>query len=1000
MLRRIPTLKGLNLRDSEINRPPDFAQDCRNVEKNSKGEVVLRWGYEKILDDNSIIDLFEYVGAQNDPNRGSLFALKADGIYRLEGNQLVKVPQGNENGQPVWTSQTKTVEYNKVLYWNDPDLNIDLWKFDAYSQYRAGVPKPQILTSDASVLNIPSYYFRVFIAYYDPQGSVTYSDYITIENDVDNIDITLSSITKMYYDGFYSKYAEFDTNQPTEIEIFSTMLTADLGANGSHNYLAGDYALLLESTQGGNIFTPVLIESVTATTITFDAASVGTSRFRVNSAIFGGIERRYEIFVYRSESEFSGYKRLKETTFAVNEIQRVTFGNIPVDGTYRLIFDNISTTDIDVSESLSSIESKLDVLGNIDDVTVTDSGFGTYDIEFGGSQAGANVTQILAEITDPLLTLQSNEGFPLFEFNLNIPYTFQNLFWTGNQFLLQQHPTVQTGIVFNTLFGGGITNVLGINGQGRITVTANSNGDADIYFLTRGLNIPPNTPIFVSGRYDGPTAPFNNADVRVYRANGSYGPSSPQTMNPTSDGTFAYNYQNTVTSTETVVAIETRISFNVAPSSTVVIDVDFIRQGLTESTTIATSTVQEGGANPKKNFFFNNTEADTTLEFNGVTVETDDFTLNLSEIYDDSLVRILPPKAKYMTLYNEYMILGNIDPKNDSFGFASIFGNDTRLEDAIVWSDIATLSNGASIETFLVNNVRSIGDSGDGAVVGLFGNDDNLVVHKEKQSYYVNGDFISNTLRIRRAMTEQIGSASHRSIVNVEGGHLYASPKGIFLAVGGARPIELSDLIEPLFTDKVIVDDLELDKAKSVTDFLREKIYIFIPQTNDKGLVLSYDYYHKDWFIHDNIPAKKGFQDVGISNTDIYFADENSLYVRKLDKNRDDGRRIDAYYWTGWFDLEIPSIVKKFVNFILLSIAKKDFTATIKGYCNWQTDNEEASNTVTMSKDVNAEDSQVLQVQANSVSYRISNESDGSDFHITSYEVEYEQTQTKPKGTT
>ena len=301
-----------------------------------------------------------------------------------------------------------------------------------------------------------------------------------------------------------------------------------------------------------------------------------------------------------------------------------------------------------------------------------------------------------------------------------------------------------------------------------------------------------------------------------------------------------------------------------------------------------------------------------------------------------------------------------------------------------------------------MNNVRSVGDSSDGAITALHGNDDNLVVHKEKQSYYLNGDLVNNTIRVRRAMTEQVGSASHRSIRDVEGGHLYVSPKGIYLSVGGQKPVELSDLIEPLFTDNALeLSALNTAASKTVTDFLREKMYIFIPyvDTAQGGIVVSYDYYHKDWFIHDNIDATLGFQDVGITSTDVYFANSTGLYKRNLLSKRDNTQRINGFYWTGWFDLDYPSIVKKFNNFILLSIAKKAFTATIKGYCNWNKDTEESSNTIELSESVSSEDTQVLQVQANCVSYRISNESDGSDLHITSYEVEYESTQTKPKGT-
>lgn len=728
MLKRIPTLKGLNLRDSDINRPPDYAQDCRNVEKNSKGEVVLRWGYDKILDDNGIIDLFEYVGAEDSPNRGSLLALKnlpSDGIFKWDGTTLNPVPTGNIGGQPTWTSKTRSVEYNKVLYWNDPEFNVDLWKYDGYSTYRAGVPAP-IITNDNYSGSTPgtAHYFRVILKYSDPQGNVTYSDYATLEGDNEYVSFDIQPNNSSDYDGFYQKYAKFKNRFGLSFYINSGSLT--LTGIDSHNYDAGDFivAQLGTAPSGEETFTRVLeVESVTPTSITFTSASVGTGSylFKIESNL-APAEKRWEVLVYRSGDQFSNY--IECDLFEVSDDGGTTLGD---------------------------------------------------------------------------------------------KYSFQ-----------------ATGSLLNI----------------------------------------------------------------------------------------------------------------------------------------------------------------TTFDTNGN---------NLQDIYDDSLVRVLPPRSKYLTIYGEQIFLGNIDRDNDAFGYSSLLGNDSRLEDSIVWSDVATLSNGSSVETFLVNNIRAIGNSEDGALVGLHGNDDNLAVHKEKQSYYVNGDFISNNLRIRRAMTEQIGTASHRSIRTVEGGHLYVSPKGVYLSVGGQRPSELSDLIEPLFTDNALEleDTLNTKKAKTITDFLREKMYIFIPYTtvDTGGIVLSYDYYHKDWFVHDNIPADRGFQDVGIASTDIYFADKEGLYKRNLNSRKDNDKKTVGYYWTGWFDLDFPSIVKKFTNFILLSIAKKDFTATIKGYCNWQKDTEESSNTVELTDKISSEDTQVLQVQANSVSYRISNESNGSDLHITSYEVEYEPTQTKPKGT-
>ena len=722
MLRKVPLLRGLNLRDSDINRPPDFARDIRNVEKNSRGELELRWGYEEVLADTGIIDLFEYVGAEDDPDRGSLLALKSDGLYRLESGALVALPNGNSSTNPTWTAQTKPVEYNKVLYWNDPSFSVDLWKFDGYSTYRAGVPKPnftQVSTTGTS------FYFRFILVFYDVQGNATYGDFQQFTSNTDTVTVTIDDIEQTYFEGFYQKWADgaaqvIDdsslTASPADYgdAAFSNVITLT-----GHNYEIGDYVLLGDYSGGNKDLVPIVDQ--TATTITFDPTFLTGKSF---TAFQNGVvtdltpneclEGRWEIQCYRSTLANSNYERVQPA-----------FAGIP---------------------------------------------------------------------------------------------------WLLNY----------------------------------ITGSANYSWGATLF--------------------SGP--------------------------------------------------------------------------------------------------------------------------IPLNSVYDDTLIRVLPPKGKYLATYNEQMFVGNLGKEQPDFGYAALIANDSRLEDSIVWSDIATLSNGSSIETFLVNNIRSVGVSSDGAIKGIHGNDDSFVVHKEKQTYYINGDFISNSLRVRKAMAEQTGAASHRSIRDVDGGHLYTTQKGVFLSIGGNKPIELSDIIEPLFReDALSLGTLELENAKSATDFLREKIYIYIPITGQEdGVIVVYDYYYREWFLHDNIPGDKGFQDVGINSVDLYFASSTALYQRTLNTKTDDGSAITGIYWTGWFDIDFPSMVKKFQNMVIMSLANSGWIATIKGYCNWNVTTPEAENTLTFTSTNQVMDTQVLQVQANAVSYRISNESDGSDFLITGYDVEYQGTQTKPKG--
>lgn len=713
--------RGLNLRQNVIERPFNSCQDVRNLEYTSRGELDLRWGYEQVLTDSDIIDLFEYVGSPDDPNRGSLYALKSDGLYKLESGSLVAVPEGNVSGQPTWTAQTKPVEYNKVLYWNDPDGVADLWKFDGYSSYRAGVPAPKINSSVFGGGAAGTYYYRVILKYTDPQGNITYSDSEPIEGTNSNAQFTFAPITDSYYSGFYQKLANSTTalgnNLPKGADLsIAANRTATLTTN---NLLPGDALLVQKADLFSGPFTfqgygILIVESVSGTDVTFTESSFedGVTYILSSSSMEtgGSAEPRYQILIYRSQNRFSNYQKMVLT--------------------------------------------------------------GSQGYELGGS----NVAFVL-----------------------------------------------------------------------------------DASSLT-------------------------------------------------------------------------------SPAE------------------------------------------------------------NLESVYDDSLVRVLPPKGKYLALYNEQMFIGNLNKDQNDFGYAELLGNDTRLEDSIVWSDIPTLSNGSSVETFLVNNIRSIGQSSDGAIRGIEGNDDNFVVHKERQSYYINGDFITNSLRVRRAMAEKNGVPSHRSIVSVDGGHIYCTDRGIYFAANGAKPVELSDIIEPFFTeDALSIGTMDFANAKTINDFRREKIYIFIPVSGGNGVVLVYDYYYKEWFLHDNIPGSNGFQDVGIESSEVYFADGSALYRRVLNTKTDNGTGITGYYWTNWLNLDAPSLLKKYQNFILMAITRA-WTATIKAYCNWKTATPESQNTLEFTSDQQVMDTQVFQNEAYSVSYRISNESDQSDMLITGFEAQLEPTQTLPKG--
>ena len=707
---------GLNLRDSDINRPPEYASDLRNVEKNSEGELIQRWGIDDLsitwtdkadtpIAAKTIIDLWEYVGLGGDSRE--LLALVVDGLYRLEGSVFKEIPNCSTI-TPNWTVGTSPVEYTKVLYWNDADAAKDfatsefLWKYDGIRICRAGSPEVKITPQHVA----GSKYYRAYLETRDFRGNVTASAFTQFSGLADTGGWTIQEILDIHYNGFPQKFGE--TGVSIVLSSGSPTVTVITTTNGlpHHNFEAGDRILAAES--GTGVMGSLTVESVTDTTITFTAASLGIKSWSFLTQL--AIDRTYRVRIFQSDDEFFNY-----------------------------------------------------------------------------SEIGAI-----------------------------------------------------------------------------------------------------------------PEAP-NNRDE---------------------DSTVA----------------------PIGPPS-------------------ATAT-------------------------------------KLTEIYDDSYLRALPPKALYWTTFGNHLVCGHQVSGYSGNGIVAPFtstSDNATLTDNIVWSDFPTSTNGATVETFNPDYVYPVGTSEDGPISALHGNDDSLAVHKEEQSYYVYGDFISATLRVRKAQTSSIGAAAHRSIEELEGGHLYLSERGVYVSEGGQTPVELSDIIEPLFRDNGVGNqNYTLKEAKSINDFYREKIYIYLPYSaTTGGDILVYDYYYKEWFLHDNLNCDGGFVSI---NGAIYISDGASLYLRNLTSTKDAGSKIRSYYASGWFDLGEPILRKKWGKLHLISIGTTEWTPTVRTQCDWL-DNDISDAEITPITDtVKVVDSDLPLIQSLSLRIIIENFAKREGFHITGYEIEFEATQTKPKG--
>jgi len=168
----------------------------------------------------------------------------------------------------------------------------------------------------------------------------------------------------------------------------------------------------------------------------------------------------------------------------------------------------------------------------------------------------------------------------------------------------------------------------------------------------------------------------------------------------------------------------------------------------------------------------------------------------MEELFDTTILRGLAPRCKYMTIYNESLVLANRIEADVVYNQQS-----STLKQSIYWSNVQLLLGGTSIENFPPSNTLNIGNSGEGEIRAVSGASDSLIIGKERQIYYLNGVFQDLSYRVWSALTENIGIVSSRSVIKALGGIMFMSEKGIYFTSGGANPKELSDAIEPLFNN-------------------------------------------------------------------------------------------------------------------------------------------------------------------------------------------------------
>jgi hypothetical protein len=245
--------------------------------------------------------------------------------------------------------------------------------------------------------------------------------------------------------------------------------------------------------------------------------------------------------------------------------------------------------------------------------------------------------------------------------------------------------------------------------------------------------------------------------------------------------------------------------------------------------------------------------------------------------------------AKYTTLFNNYLFLGNVTVSATTYPTRIYW---STIRDAGVWEGDQWIEVGMN----------------DGqAITGLKVLQDRLVVYKERSIYNVfyTGDAdIPFILPGGGKANSPVGCIAPFSIQEVENGHVFLAHDGLYY-YDGSNSTKLSYKIFKTFKDDMNNNVFN----KAVSCVLKSKNRYMLALTASGGAtnnrVIVWDYYNNAFSVYKGISASamttffvSGFQE----NT--YFSDYLG-YTYTMDTGADDypanvQTAIDGYYYTNW----------------------------------------------------------------------------------------------------
>lgn len=308
---------GIDQKSNNLLRDPKNLLGSRNVMANIEDEYVKRPGTEE--DEN-------FSGNYSDAN-----FIKSTGEYfyrdgsnyktKSQDSGLIKTPflwRDDPTNDP--TSNISIAEYlNTAIFTHENKPNYTA-KYDGRSIYSAGLPTPKITVTAGT-----THYLLTFFDFVDAQGNQIFGPATITRVGSASPTVTYETLPLPFYNGGLI----IDASPAVTIDSSNRTITTvnrSLDFDHTNNFCVGTKIPIRETQVIPNVFSIIMsdsaypdvdfgdytlmleIESITATTITFTADSIGTKSIVITSlGSADNILGSYKIRAFISTSETTGY---------------------------------------------------------------------------------------------------------------------------------------------------------------------------------------------------------------------------------------------------------------------------------------------------------------------------------------------------------------------------------------------------------------------------------------------------------------------------------------------------------------------------------------------------------------------------------------------------------------------------------------------------------------------------------------------------------------------